>query len=423
MSNWNSDPSTKKIHKFINNFKHLYKEIPDKINHDQAKVLETLIKEIQQASIDFLKQNFQLIKSNSFKGQQFEFIPKKIKEFIEGSQKYNKIFKFKLLERKITIHMYTFTKTDDSFFYECLEKIFLWLYVATKYSSLNCSKELHIYIYFTEYLKYLPEKNTVDFTKEEDILQEINVNTGFTTSCQIKSEITIFRKEEWFKVFIHETLHNLGLDFSSMNIQEGSKFLFNHFPIKQNILCFETYCEVWAEILYIIFVCFFKNHSDNKDSPDKFELSNNIKENNKLIQKIIKDVEKLMQKQILFSIFQCVKVLKYNNLDFIDLYKKSRTAIDKRKKYKENVEVLSYYVFKSVLLYYYNDFIRWCIVNNSNIFQFKNENILKFCHFITLLTKIDNKDFLKVLKNIENINSEDTKKNNYENLTLRMTLY
>ena len=50
-----------------------------------------------------------------------------------------------------------------------------------------------------------------------DIIDQIHVNTGFTTTCPVDSEIVIFREEEWFKVFIHETFHNFALDFSDMN--------------------------------------------------------------------------------------------------------------------------------------------------------------------------------------------------------------
>jgi L-rhamnose isomerase len=72
-----------------------------------------------------------------------------------------------------------------------------------------------IYIYHTSLLKILPNTNV-------DILNENNVNTAFTRTCPSNSEIVVFRKEEWFKVFIHETFHSFGIDFASMNTSTKS---------------------------------------------------------------------------------------------------------------------------------------------------------------------------------------------------------
>ena len=40
------------------------------------------------------------------------------------------------------------------------------------------------------------------------------------------SEIIIFRNEEWFKVFVHETFHLFGVDFSNMSNLKKSKDIF-----------------------------------------------------------------------------------------------------------------------------------------------------------------------------------------------------
>jgi hypothetical protein len=191
------------------------------------------------------------------------------------------------------------------------------------------------------------------------------------------------------------------MDFSNMNTNDSSRVLFSHFPIKENILCFETYCEVWAEIIYILFYCFFK-------------------ENKKITKNIIHKIENHIQKQIAFSIFQCIKVLKYNNLEFHDLLHEHLHS--KLKKYKEDSEVLSYYVFKSVLLFQFNSFIQWCLNHNYNIFQFKNENNIHFCHFLIHFCKFENKDYLSALDEIMKYNATNSI-NNIEYNTLRMMLF
>ena len=91
-----------------------------------------------------------------------------------------------------------------------VDYMLVWLYIVNKYASRSCSTELKIYIYHTSLLKILPSSNI-------NILNENNINTAFTRTCPKDSEIVVFRKEEWFKAFIHETFHNFGLDFSDMN--------------------------------------------------------------------------------------------------------------------------------------------------------------------------------------------------------------
>ena len=81
-----------------------------------------------------------------------------------------------------------------------------------------------MYIYFTSLKKKLPNSNI-------HILGENNVNTAFTHTCPVNSEIVIFRKEEWFKVLMHETFHNFALDFSNMNTEQCHLFIKNIFPL------------------------------------------------------------------------------------------------------------------------------------------------------------------------------------------------
>lgn len=381
-----------------NNFKHILKNIPSHFENKQKKMINIILKKISNACISFSNQEIKIINDYNLKGKNFNFIPEEIRKYIEKTEKNKITVNFKIGIKNITVHLFYFT--DSEFYMNVIEKIYMWLFIANEYSCIKCSKNLNIYLYFTQHMKMLPLT-----IKGKSIIKEINVNTGFTSSCREDSEITIFREEEWFKVFIHETFHNLGMDFSSIDNSDSSQLLFSNFKIKENILCFETYCEVWAEILYIIFLCFFK-------------------ENKKITKNTINVIENHLKKQVIFSIFQCIKVLKYNNLEFHDLLNDNHTSQSKIKKYKEDTEVLSYYVFKSVLLFYYNNFIEWCMINNYNIFQFKNEKNINFCYFLINLCKNNNKDFLLVLDNISKCNKKTlTITKNIEYNTLRMMLY
>ena len=52
--------------------------------------------------------------------------------------------------------------------------------------------------------------------------------------------------------------------------------------------------------------------------------------------------------------------------------------------YKENSNVFAYYIIKTLLLYYYNDFWEWCKKYNHNILSFhkSKENLDRFYIFI-----------------------------------------
>jgi hypothetical protein len=60
--------------------------------------------------------------------------------------------------------------------------------------------------------------------------------------------------------------------------------------------------------------------------------------------------------------------------------------------YKENTSVLSYYVIKTILLSNYQQFLKWCDINNLSLLQFKktNSNVDKFCDFIVKKHKTKN---------------------------------
>ena len=198
----------------------------------------------------------------------------------------------------------------------------MWLYILNIYSSRECANTLTIYFYFTSLEKSLPNSNI-------HILDEINVNTAFTTTCPKDSEIVVFRKEEWFKVFIHETFHNFGLDFSAMNNNEINNCILNIFKVESLVNSYEAYTEFWAEIINASFCSF---HSiKNKNDVNEF-LSN---------------TEFYINFERTYSFFQLVKTLDFMGLSYSDMYSKSKHSIILRENlYKENTNVLSYYIIK-----------------------------------------------------------------------------
>jgi hypothetical protein len=72
-------------------------------------------------------------------------------------------------------------------------------------------------------------------------------------------------------------------------------------------------------------------------------------------------------------------------LTYTDLYSESSHSIMLRENlYKENTNVLSYYIIKTVLLNNYQGFLSWCNKNNLSLLDFKKTigNLREFCKFI-----------------------------------------
>ena len=257
----------------------------------------------------------------------------------------------------------------------------------------------------TDHIKLLPRN-------KEDTIDWINANTAFTTSCAPSTDIHLFRKEEWFKVFIHESFHNLGLDFSEMSAsyQEAAENKIRMlFPIQiKDIRIFESYCEVWAELLNIMFVSYFstKDRTNINAIVDKMEVYMNIEQ--------------------YFSLFQCTKVLNHSHLTYGDIYQDNTHIPDPNmmKRYKENTNAFSYFVLKPLLMVYLNEFLYWCMKNNKGSLDFTKtpENMMKYCELIEGLYNTPQylyymEAMSQVYKDTQGMNS-----GSIENQTLRMSI-
>jgi len=255
-------------------------------------------------------------------------------------------------ETNVELKMETYNKHVDN--------IIMWLYILNQYASKNCSNTLKVYFYFTTLEKHLPKSNI-------SILDENNVNTAFTTTCPKDSEIVVFRKEEWFKVFIHETFHNFGLDFSDMNNDAATKCILNIFNVNSSVNLYESYTEFWAEIINSLF-CSFTTLKDK----------NNLNE-------FLSNAEFFINFERTYSFFQLVKTLHFMGLTYKDLYSKNeRSRVIRENLYKEKTNVLSYYVIKTILINNYQSFLFWCKTNNLSLLQFKKTpvNQMEYCKFI-----------------------------------------
>jgi len=302
----------------------------------------------------------QIVKPQIFNSKSF---PDTVRNHIDELTMSELTYTFSLDGRNIKVHFMVeedhVELTIDTF-HKYIDSIIMWLYILNQYASKQCSKTLVVYLYLTSLEKTLPNSNI-------HILDEINVNTAFTTTCPKDSEIVIFRKEEWFKVFIHETFHNFALDFSDMNNNNVHRCVLDIFKVNSNVNLYESYTEFWAEIMNALF-CSFYSLKDKKNT-DEF-ISNAV---------IFIDFE------ITYSFFQLIKTMEFMGLTYKDLYSISeRSRVLRENLYKEKTNVLSYYVIKTVLMNNYQGFLNWCKTNNLSLLQFKKtiSNQNEYCNFI-----------------------------------------
>jgi len=314
-----------------------------------------------KATIKKIQSSTQITKPKNFNAKSF---PEIVRNYIDETMMAEICYSFSLYDREVKVYFVVENGDVDldlELYNGYVESIAMWLYVLNIYASKECVSKINIYLYFTSLEKRLPNSNI-------HVLDEININTAFTTTCPSDSEIVVFRKEEWFKVLIHETFHNFGLDFSGMNNADINNCILNIFPVHSQVNAFEAYTEFWAEIINALFCGFF----DLRTKTD--------------IDEFLSNVEFYINFERTYSFFQMVKTLDFMGLTYSDLYSKTEYArIHRENLYKENTNVLSYYVLKTILLNNYQGFLSWCKNNNFSLLDFKKTigNQSEFCKFIT----------------------------------------
>ncbi|MFY7731186.1 MAG: hypothetical protein ACOVRN_16835 [Flavobacterium sp.] len=314
-------------------------------------------------------------------------------------------YRFSLQHRPYTIYFLLespSTSFNETQYNRYAHLIAMWLYVADKYrQDAQCANSTTLYLYMTSLQKRLPKSNI-------DILNEVHVNTAFTYSCPKDAEIVVFRKEEWFKVFIHETFHAFGLDFSTMNNDDVHACILRIFDVPSKVNAYEAYIEFWAEIINALFCGFYATYKE----PESF----------------LSVAMYFIQLESQFSLFQLTKALQFMGLRYSDLYAKTKQATLLRKtRYKEHTSVLAYYIIKGVLMAHWSKFLDWCHVHNTpSCIAFKRtaENQTAFCRFIE--THYKSKSMMTQLAQSTSLLSRLQTKNYVEPFvlnTMRMTLW
>ena len=286
------------------------------------------------------------------KGNLFDssFVPYTIKRYIEQHAVFHLTYNCKLEELPVTINFVLLSESEflkPEKYENYVERILVWLKMCKQYSVNGCtSKTLDLYFYLTPFKKRLPESSITVIGPE-------NVNSGVTIACGEHGEILIFREEEWFKVFIHETMHSFGLDFSLMDTTMLHNRIKYIIPVLSDVNVHEAYSETWARIMNVLFCSFYM--LEDKTDRENFLLYSNF----------------CLQFEKEFAVFQIVKVLFFMGLQYEYLYIDSANADVVRKMlYKEKTSVLAYYILTGILMSDIPEFLRWCSEHNSSFVGF-----------------------------------------------------
>ena len=338
-------------------------------------LIKKYVNEKNQNKIE-IKKNKTIIYPIHFKSKN-KFISQYINNYILSKLIYQEKVTINLNNREIQIYISSENKIKKNEFLNFINKIILIIKVFDNLSNEKLDK-LDLFIFLTKFKKTLPKNN-------KDVISSLNVNSGYTTFYSNFKEIVIYRKEELFKVLIHELMHYYDFDIKkTINYMQEKIFINNCFKLYG-----ETYIEVWARILNIVFLSAEK--TKNYDDYSNF-------------------LRISLYIESLFSYFQGLKILKYNNITFNTL----RTRINKINNYNEESNSYCYYVLTSLLMFNIDTFLKLCYKNNFNLIKF---NKLDYNH----------KELLNLILNIlysnKFINLErKLNKNKIENNTLRMSI-
>ena len=395
-----------KIHHFIkDNFSANIKQQTPIFSIKTEGLLKTLYSLILNAHQSWNKLPKTAIQASDISIVSETYIPDHIPyPSIQNQRMWKKTYRFSHRSRSIEIIMAHPVEgiaqaRANAFFQDAIYRIYMWIFIATHFAQSKCSSSMTIQLYFTEHLKSLAK------TKAEP-LDTIHVNTAFTTTCSASTEIFLFRKEEWFKVLIHETFHNLGLDFSSMGEVESNAIVSKIFPVNKDVRLYETYCEMWAEIINVLFVAFLSTaRADNR------------------FESVVKKIKTMLAFEGAFSAFQSVKILEHYGLKYDDMTSSHKRHIGSQR-YKENTYVLSYYIIKSIFMAHVNDFIEWCVDHNGSSLDFAKtpKNVVDFTQLIRELYKTPK--YLELIEAMESwISTKSNDNRDFIMSTLKMTVF
>jgi len=354
-------------HTIHTNFKHLlhklyleFKEhepIIDKINIENSR---------HKLSSASAKDKITHILKNIFSDSRY--IDKIIIEFIDAhiNKCYILSYENTINEQTFIFNFIIYDKINIKKLDNCVRAMLLFIQViinisnnkktnANDKSNICNINGLQITFFMTHFVKQV-ELNS------NKILGPLNINSGLSYPCLTNGEIYIYRRHEFFKVFIHETLHSYNVDrlyhknYDSNNYYQALIATFNidHSSTSYaKIGINEAITEFWTFIIHIFINCY--NNSNNFNN-------------------LIKLYERLYKLETIHSSFQIAKILhanKFNYAQFLTTITKNSPNL-----YNETSHVLSYIFFKTLLIYNVEQVLTNNILFETKIFELNKKQKL-----------------------------------------------
>lgn len=353
-------------------------------------------------------------------------------EHIKKNLKYKCLVKFSVQEFNYQFHIYIPNKKILSkISKKLLKRISVQIYFSYYYLG-NRTKIPDCKIYYTNLKKEIPFLKSDD---EKIIFRSVNINTAVTDN---NKQITIWRKEELLKSIFHEAIHFYNFDIKDDKFVDFfKKYLVNTFKIDKNstLLIFESLTELNASILNTIFNSYYLN----------------LKKKNSFL----KTIGNIINKEVIFSIQQSSKILRLNNFESVQQFKKNspkniivskkknlkkslkktKKTLNKRHLYKnqkkiiQTVDVVSYHILKSIFLfnldkiYKINKISKTPNIQNTVYDFYKDINFKANNNFKNKLTELINNNISKNSDWTFLINKQLKKKISKKNKSIRMTYY
>lgn len=353
--------------------------------HIQFNLIETYISNNNDINIQIIQDiHNKCFNSTGYEGLLYSkiynnrFLSLDIQQDIETTTIiYNK----HIINNKHNIHTFLFDKNDIPNYKYIATIIEFMEKIALQYNQPTPPVELCI-IYTKQ--KKLINKNT-------EVLCADNINSGSTYPG---IEITCWRKEEFYKVLIHELFHFYKFDFHSSSSSYNKLYKsIDVGTIEGTDSLNECYTECIAIILHSIYNAVLQNTN--------YDITHNY-------------FKEFLNIELNFTLFQVSKIIVLFNGNTINDFFNHTIIL------KQNTSVRSYFIIKCLLLLNLNvlySFIsKSLIVNDIRLMEFGkliNDSKQQLLERNDIIEKINN--FIK------NINI--TPYNNWLNTTMRMTIH
>ena len=308
-----------------------------------------------------------------------EYFPEEIQHYVLNEQSMAITYRFTVLpsRRSMVLHFIVFNKRELDLnmkkMREYARRVCALMHLVSMHASRStCSATLNIFIYMTKFKKLFP-------VTRGQALEAEHANTGLSYHCARNNDLVVYRKQEWFKVLIHELFHAFGLSFIESDMPPGvdaamQAMLKKTYAIATPVRVYETYCEIWARVLNVCFACFSPSDESKFSGGGGGNPILNLKLN--AFSECVMDG---LHQDAQFALQQFAQIMRYMDIPctvMCNPTKENRAIV--AEKYRENTNVFAYYVMTCALLNSPDAFLVWCYKNNPTTAAKPRSNIMQF---------------------------------------------